>query len=122
MEIREQPDVRQLVQAFLLLQNEEEAWSFFRDIFTDKELVELGRRWRAARMLHDGASYVEIEKSTGLSSTTIARISKWLQEGSGGYKMMLERAGANTIEAEEKGSSPEQSETKPVSNPLQPPK
>ena len=37
----------------------------------------------------------EIEKETGLSSTTVARISKWFQEGTGGYSLMLNRISKN---------------------------
>ena len=33
----------------------------------------------------------EIEKETGMSSTTIARVNKWLVNGKGGYKLMLKR-------------------------------
>ncbi len=34
---------------------------------------------------------MEIVSKTGLSSTTVARISKWLKKGMGGYKLMLAR-------------------------------
>ncbi|HYV33233.1 MAG TPA: Trp family transcriptional regulator, partial [Candidatus Limnocylindria bacterium] len=42
-------------------------------------------------MLSDKISYATIRGKTGLSSTTIARISKWLNRGKGGYKLIISR-------------------------------
>ena len=42
-------------------------------------------------MLSEKISYSEIEKRTKLSSTTVARISKWLISGCGGYRLMIKR-------------------------------
>ncbi|MCB0359139.1 MAG: hypothetical protein KDD44_05875 [Bdellovibrionales bacterium] len=80
-----------LMRAVLSLKNASEAKRFFRDLLTEGELLEMGRRWKAARMLHDGASYATVEAETGLSSATVARISKWLKEGTGGYRVVLKR-------------------------------
>jgi TrpR-related protein YerC/YecD len=80
-----------LVEAVLALKDAAEAKAFLRDLLTESELVEFGNRWKAAQMLSDKALYTDIVKKTGLSSTTVARISKWLQNGKGGYRMMIER-------------------------------
>lgn len=80
-----------LFQAVLTLKTMNEAKRFFRDLLTENEIVEFATRWQAAKMLNANMSYSEIEKKTGLSSTTVARISKWLNKGRGGYKLMLER-------------------------------
>ncbi|MGD0577136.1 MAG: Trp family transcriptional regulator, partial [Candidatus Staskawiczbacteria bacterium] len=48
-------------------------------------------RWQAAQMLDKKISYEKIVKETGLSSRTVARISKWLNKGMGGYKLMLKK-------------------------------
>jgi len=53
--------------------------------------VEFSRRLEIAQMLDNGVSYRKIQKSTGQSSTTIARISKWLKKGKGGYRLILDR-------------------------------
>ena len=42
-----------------------------------------------ARQLDAGNSYASIEKATGASATTIARVSKCLSYGAGGYTMAL---------------------------------
>ena len=80
-----------LFQAILCLKNKKEAKKFFRDLLTEKELIEFGNRWKAAQMLDQKIQYTEIEKETGLSSRTIARISKWLNSGMDGYKLILNR-------------------------------
>lgn len=87
-------DVQSLCRAVAALEGEREARAFLRDLLTETELLEFGRRWRAAQMLNEDYSYREIEAATGLSSTTIARISKWLQSGAGGYRLMLGKLGA----------------------------
>ena len=59
------------------------------DLLTKKEIDEIATRLSAARMLIGGCSYLTVEEKTGLSSRTIARINKWIKNGSGGYKNVL---------------------------------
>lgn len=87
-------EVEALLAAVLELRNAAEARRFFRDLLTEAELKEFANRWEAARLLAQGVSYVEIEKRTGMSSTTIARIQKWLKKGMGGYRLILGRTKA----------------------------
>lgn len=84
-----------LVNAVLALKNKNEAGRFLRDLLTEAEIVEFSNRWQAAQMLNNKVSYTKIRGQTGLSSTTIARISSWLQNGRGGYKLMLNRLAAH---------------------------
>ena len=84
-------NVSALLKAFLALKNEKECWKFFRDLLTEAEIREFANRWKVARMLDKKISYEEIEKETGMSSTTIARVNKWLTKGKGGYKLVLKR-------------------------------
>ncbi len=83
--------IKDLMDTILILKTRSEARRFFRDLLTEKELIEFGNRWKAARMLSRNILYIEIEKETGLSSTTIARVSKWLNNGKNGYKLVLNR-------------------------------
>jgi TrpR-related protein YerC/YecD len=78
-----------LVETLLSLENAGQAKRFLRDLLTEAELIEFGKRWQAAQMLARGNLYTEIIKKTGLSSRTIARISKWLDTGTGGYRGLL---------------------------------
>lgn len=80
-----------LMKAILTLKTRNEARRFFRDLLTEKELIEFGNRWKAARMLAKNRPYTEIIDQTGLSSTTVARVSKWLNSGKNGYKLILKR-------------------------------
>lgn len=78
-----------LVEAFISLKTAEETKRFLRDLMTEGEIEEFGKRLKAAEMLSAGNSYTAVEKATGFSSTTVARVSKWLNSGMGGYKDIL---------------------------------
>jgi TrpR-related protein YerC/YecD len=84
-------DIESLFQAILKLRNVSECESYFRDLLTIPEIKTFAMRWKVARMLDAGQTYEEIEKQTGMSSTTIARINRWLEYGEGGYKLLLKR-------------------------------
>lgn len=86
-----------LLGAILRLRNIQEAKKFFRDLLTEQEIIEFAKRWQAAQMLSKKVPYSEIENRTGLSSTTVARISRWLNKGMGGYKLMISRQHHNPI-------------------------
>jgi|SRR5579885_1163810 len=83
--------IKSLYKAILALKNEQECEKFFRDLLTEPEIREFANRWKVAQMLNDKVQYATISKETGMSSTTIARISKWLNAGMGGYQLMLKR-------------------------------
>lgn len=84
-------DTDALFAATLQLKNLDESRKFFRDLLTEKEIMEFGQRWKVARMLAKRIRYTKIAQETGMSSTTIARVHKWLKNGMGGYKIALER-------------------------------
>jgi len=84
-------DAKALYKAILSLETEEECKGFLRDLLTEKEIKEFTNRWKVARMLDKKIPYEKIAKKTGMSSTTIARVNKWLTKGKGGYKLMLKR-------------------------------
>ena len=64
---------------FTKLDSKERVFEFLLDIMTEKEMLEFSRRFEVAKMLDEGISYARIEKKTGMSSTTIARVSKALK-------------------------------------------
>ena len=80
---------KQLIKAILTLETPSEAKAFLRDLMTEGEINEFGKRLKTAEMLNQKKLYIDIEKETGFSSTTVARVSKWLNYGEGGYKSML---------------------------------
>lgn len=91
MKIKISRQTDNLYKAILSLKNIEESRKFFRDLLTEEEISEFSARWRVASLLDKKVSYSKIEKQTGMSSTTIARISKWLNSGCNGYKLILKR-------------------------------
>jgi TrpR-related protein YerC/YecD len=91
-----QKDTEALYKALLTLETVEEARHFFRDLLTETEIKEFAERWKAARMLAAGVPYTSIIDQTGLSSTTVARVAKWLKQGTGGYRLALKRVGIRT--------------------------
>lgn len=90
-ELWQNKNVNDLFFAVLKLKDTKEAKKFFRDLLTVREIQEFSQRWKVARLLHEKVPYTVIEKKTGMSSTTIARIHKWLTKGMGGYQMMIQR-------------------------------
>ena len=86
-------ETRALFEAILSLETVDEAAAFFRDLCTRRELEEMSHRWTIARLLDGGVPYREIAERTGASTTTISRIAEWLNHGTGGYRLALERTG-----------------------------
>ncbi len=84
-------DIENLFNAIIKLRDINETEKFFRDLLTIPEIKTFSMRWKVANMLFSGSTYQEIEKQTGMSSTTIARINRWLEYGEGGYKLLLKR-------------------------------
>jgi len=81
-----------LLEAIVSLRTVEEAAAFLRDLCTLRELEEITQRWAVVRLLAQGIAYREIAERTGASTATVTRINQWLQHGTGGYQMMLERS------------------------------
>ncbi len=81
----------QFLNAILAIESKEEAKFFLRDLMTESEIIEFGKRLEAARLLSRNTQYTAIIELTGLSSTTVARISKWLKGSLGGYRLILGR-------------------------------
>ena len=77
--------------AILLLENEEECYSFFSDVCTQNELRAMEQRFEVARLLTQGMVYNEILERTGASSATISRVSRSLGDSAGGYSSVFER-------------------------------
>jgi TrpR-related protein YerC/YecD len=85
------PEVEGLFNAFLQLDDVEEAERFFRDLCTLAELHDMAQRWAVVRLLDGGMHYAEISRQTGASTATITRIASWLNHGEGGYRAMLDK-------------------------------
>ena len=96
---------KKLIKSVLALKTEDEARRFLRDLMTEKEIKEFSNRLRAAELLMDYTPYKYIEKETGLSSTTVARVSKWLNRKNGGYKEIINRLHHDNLSQSRRGLS-----------------
>ncbi len=80
-----------LIQAILALKTPDEANRFLRDLMTEGEIEEFSKRLQVAELLTQNVPYSVIEEKTGLSSTTVARVSKWLKGKGGGYRSVINK-------------------------------
>lgn len=80
-----------LAKAFISLQTEEDCYRLFEDLFTIKEIQDLGQRLEVAQLLSNKATYTEIVEMTGVSTATIGRVNRALNYGAGGYQRVLEK-------------------------------
>ena len=80
-----------LARAFLSLESEEECYRLFEDLFTIREVQDLGSRMEIALMLRDKITYNEIVEKTGASTATIGRVNRALNYGAGGYERVIKK-------------------------------
>lgn len=85
------PKLQEFASIILKLRTKEEISSFFKDLLSNSELEELLKRWEIAKMLGDKKSYAEIERLTGASSATIAKVKDSLKYGFGGINTAIDR-------------------------------
>ena len=87
-----------LLEVFAGLTRPDDVFALLEDLFTVREIKDTSQRLDVARMLRMGSSYAVIEKATGASATTIARVSKALNYGAGGYGLAFEVLDAKEAE------------------------
>ena len=85
------PEVDDLLAVLTAIDDGDTMFALLEDLFTIREIRESSQRLAVARMLDGGKSYAKIEEATGASATTIARVSKCLSYGAGGYRAALDR-------------------------------
>ena len=86
---RKEPWFRALCQAFVSCRTEEEVANFLRDVGTLSELQAWGERLEVAKQLSKGLSYRAVAALTGASTTTVTRVAKFIENGPGGYRKIL---------------------------------
>jgi TrpR-related protein YerC/YecD len=88
-----------LCEALLTPAGAEDMRRLLTDLCTPAEIRTLAERWHVARLL-DGTdlSYREIQEATGVSTTTIVRVARFLrQEPHQGYRRALEALEAGNV-------------------------
>ena len=84
-------EMKRLFKAFAETDSPEMIQALMEDLCTISELHEMAQRLNVAFMLDSGESYIAIQEKTGASATTIARVSKCLNYGAGGYRFIIDR-------------------------------
>ena len=87
------PDVEALLDVLVGMDDKDTLFALLEDLFTIREIKESSQRLAVARLLDAGKSYAQIADITGASATTIARVSKCLSYGAGGYRAALDKLG-----------------------------
>ena len=82
--------VEDLLDVLTQMPDPDDLFNFFCDLLTFKEMGDIAQRLEVAGMLNEGTSYTDIQNETGASATTISRVSKCLNYGTGGYSQALE--------------------------------
>jgi TrpR-related protein YerC/YecD len=84
---------RSLSEALLCLETSQEMKQFLEDLCTPAEIEAMVDRWRVAQLVNQGYSYRDIREITEVSVTTIGRVARFMEMGTGGYRTVLERIG-----------------------------
>lgn len=87
--------VADLCRALLTPETPDEMERLLADLCTRAEIRALAERWHVARLLSQGGlSYRDIHEATGVSTTTVVRVARFLkEEPHQGYRLALERSG-----------------------------
>ena len=86
-----------LQHALLTPQSDAEMARLLADLCTPAEIRTMAERWHVARLLaHTDLTYRDIHDATGVSTTTIVRVARFLrQEPHQGYRLALDRLEAD---------------------------
>ncbi len=82
-----------LADALVAVTDKNQARALLADLCTPAEVHTLAERWHVAGLLDAGElTYREIHEATGVSTTTIVRVARFLkQENNLGYRALLDR-------------------------------
>ena len=84
-----------LADALLKIDSADEMSKFFKDLCTPNEWKSICDRWIVAQLVDQGVSYRKIYDLTGVSTATITRVGRSLNEGEG-YRGLLTKIEGDT--------------------------
>lgn len=79
-----------LAAAFAGLASAADVRAFLEDLCTPAELEAMSDRWKVVPLIAEGVPYREIHDRTLVSVTTIGRVARTLERGTGGYGRALD--------------------------------
>ncbi|MDR0459746.1 MAG: hypothetical protein LBG68_04730 [Coriobacteriales bacterium] len=89
-----------LYETFARIDDPQQIEALMIDLCTIREINEMATRLEVAKMLAAGESYLRIQEATGSSATTIARVSKCINHGAGGYRDVFGLGTSNRLATE----------------------
>ena len=81
----------ELFEAIVSIDNIEECKNFFYDLCTPSEINEFSTRWLIVRLLTKKIPYRQIAAETGVSTTTVGRVARYMKYGHNGYNSVLKK-------------------------------
>src|SRR6476646_4422121 len=89
-----------LCDALLTADSRDEMCRLLVDLCTPAEIRTMAERWHVARLLDSSEMpYREIHERTGVSTTTIVRVGRFLrQESNKGYRQAIDRLGGGDVD------------------------
>ena len=80
----------ELFEAILSLEDLDECYNFFSDLFTMQELTTFAQRLQVAKLLYEEHTYEMVRNQFPVRNATITRVSTAFHYGRGGYRKVLE--------------------------------
>lgn len=81
--------LRELATALAKLNTASDVEAFLVDLCTPAELEAMADRWAVIPFLLAGMAYRDIHTRTGVSVTTVGRVARTLERGTGGYSIAV---------------------------------
>ena len=81
----------ELFKAILSIDSIKECKNFFYDLCTPSEIEEFSTRWLIVKLLSKKKPYRQIALETGVSTTTVGRVARYMKYGHDGYNTILNK-------------------------------
>ena len=81
----------ELFKAIITIDSMEECKNFFYDLCTPSEIEEFSTRWLIVKLLSKKKPYRQIALETGVSTTTVGRVARYMKYGHDGYNTVLNK-------------------------------
>ena len=81
----------ELFRAIITIDSMKECKNFFYDLCTPSEIEEFSTRWLIVKLLSKKKPYRQIALETGVSTTTVGRVARYMKYGHDGYNSVLKK-------------------------------
>lgn len=73
------------------IDNPDDVEKLFLDLCTYTEVEQMATRLLSAKLLKSGLTYTQVMEEADISSATLARVSRCVSHGSGGYNTVIDK-------------------------------